>query len=293
MDLTHRFSVPAPVEEAWRAFNNLEALEPCFPGATISSVNGNDFTGSVKIKVGPIALVYNGSGRYVERDGEARRVVIEARGEDRRGNGTATATVTASFSGNGDQTEVEVLTDLAITGKPAQFGEGVISDVSDKLLDQFVSCVSGRFGAGLGDVSWPEGAVESTTRGAGGSEESENEQTVELGAVPEEIDGRSLEEPPAAEEAPKPEPTAATARPAPQAPPHPPAAPTPLPPPAEATPPKLVPGPPKFTPPSDKSQPDVEVFATIGSVVLKRFGPALAVVAVLIFIASKIIKRNR
>ena len=117
MDLTHRFSVPAPVEEAWRAFNNLEALEPCLPGATITSVNGNDFAGSVKVKVGPIALVYNGSGSYVERDGEARRVVIEARGEDRRGNGTATATVTASFSGNGDQTDVEVVTDLAITGE--------------------------------------------------------------------------------------------------------------------------------------------------------------------------------
>ena len=85
MDLTHRFSVPALVEEAWRAFNNLQALEPCFPGATITSVDGDHFTGSVKIKVGPIALVYNGSGSYVERDGEARRVVIKARGEDRRG----------------------------------------------------------------------------------------------------------------------------------------------------------------------------------------------------------------
>ncbi len=185
MDLTHRFSVPAPVEEAWRAFNNLQALEPCFPGATITSVDGNDFTGSVKIKVGPIALVYNGSGRFVVRDGEAHRVVIEADGEDRRGNGTASATVTASFSGNGDQTDVEVVTDLSITGKPAQFGEGVISDVSDKLLDQFVSCVSGRFGDGLVDVSWPE---------AGGYDESESEQTVELGAVPEDIDGRSLDD---------------------------------------------------------------------------------------------------
>ena len=180
MDLTHHFSVPAPVEEAWRAFNNLEALEPCFPGATITSVNGNDFTGSVKIKVGPIALVYNGSGSYVERDGEARRVVIEARGEDRRGNGTATATVTASFSGNGDQTDVEVLTDLAITGKPAQFGEGVISDVSDKLLDQFVNCVSGRFGDGLadglGEVSWPEVPAKTTIRETGGSDR-ERERT--------------------------------------------------------------------------------------------------------------------
>ena len=150
MDLTHRFSVPAGVAEAWDAFNDLEGLAPCFPGATITSVDGDEFSGSVKIKLGPISLMYNGSGRYVERNDADRRVVIEARGKDKRGNGTATATVTASFAENGGQTDVEVLTDLVITGKPAQFGRGVISDVSDKLLDQFVSCVSGRFADGLG-----------------------------------------------------------------------------------------------------------------------------------------------
>ena len=145
MDLTHRFSVPAGVAEAWDAFNDLEGLAPCFPGATITSVDGDEFSGSVKIKLGPISLMYNGSGRYIERNDADRRVVIEARGKDKRGNGTATATVTASFAESGGQTDVEVLTDLVITGKPAQFGRGVISDVSDKLLDQFVSCVSGRF----------------------------------------------------------------------------------------------------------------------------------------------------
>ena len=76
--------------------------------------------------------------------------MIEARGKDKRGNGTATANVTASFAESGEQTDVEVLTDLAITGKPAQFGRGVISDVSDRLLDQFLACVSGRFTEGLG-----------------------------------------------------------------------------------------------------------------------------------------------
>ena len=150
MDLTHRFSVPAHIDEAWNAFNNLEGLAPCFPGATIETIEGDQFTGSVKIKLGPIALVYNGSGRYVERNDADRRVVIEARGKDKRGNGTATAIVTASFAESGEQTDVEVLTDLAITGKPAQFGRGVISDVSDKLLDQFLACVSGRFTEGLG-----------------------------------------------------------------------------------------------------------------------------------------------
>ena len=98
MDLTHRFSVPAPMDEAWNAFNDLEGLAPCFPGATITSIEGDEFTGSVKIKLGPIALVYNGSGRYVERNDAERRVVIEARGKDKRGNGTATAKVTATRS---------------------------------------------------------------------------------------------------------------------------------------------------------------------------------------------------
>ena len=150
MDLTHRFSVPAGIDEAWNAFNNPDELAPCFPGATITSTEGDEFAGSVKIKLGPMALVYNGSGRYVERNDAERRVVIEARGKDKRGNGTATAKITALFTEGGEQTEVEVLTDLAITGKPAQFGRGVISDVSDKLLDQFLNCVSGRFAEGLG-----------------------------------------------------------------------------------------------------------------------------------------------
>ena len=156
MDLTHRFTVPARLDEAWQTFNDLEGLAPCFPGATISHVEGDEFAGSVKIKLGPIALLYNGTGRYAERDDTERRVVIEARGKDKRGNGTATATVTASFAERGEQTEVEVLTDLAITGKPAQFGRGVISEVSDKLLDQFVTCVSGRFADGHTASAAPE-----------------------------------------------------------------------------------------------------------------------------------------
>ena len=178
MDLTHRFTVPARLDEAWQAFNDLEGLAPCFPGATISHVEGDEFAGSVKIKLGPIALLYNGSGRYAERDDAEHRVVIEARGKDKRGNGTATATVTASFAERGEQTEVEVLTDLAITGKPAQFGRGVISEVSDKLLDQFVTCVSGRFAdSGAADeapetAQQPETARQPADGGAAGADRS-------------------------------------------------------------------------------------------------------------------------
>jgi carbon monoxide dehydrogenase subunit G len=146
MELEHQFTVPASVEVTWAAFNDPGRVAPCFPGATLISVDGDEFTGSAKIKLGPIALQYNGTGRYVERDESAHRAVIEAKGKDKRGNGTANATVTAQLSAAGDATSVQVTTDLAVTGKPAQFGRGVMQDVSDKLLGQFVTCLQATLG---------------------------------------------------------------------------------------------------------------------------------------------------
>ncbi|UYM06749.1 SRPBCC family protein [Solicola gregarius] len=146
MQLTHTFTVPASVDETWAAFNDLERIAPCFPGATLASVEGDEFKGSVKVKLGPISLQYNGTGQFTERDESEHRAVIEAKGKDRRGNGTAAATITARMSADGDGTAVEVDTDLSITGKPAQFGRGVIQDVSDKLLGQFVDCIAGKLG---------------------------------------------------------------------------------------------------------------------------------------------------
>src|SRR4029450_9609174 len=139
MDLTHRFSLTAGVGEAWNAFNNVEQLALCFPGATISNVEGDEFTGKLKIKLGPSTLVYNGSGRYLERDQAERRMGIEAHANEKRRNGTANVTVSASFTGSGEQTDVEVQTALVIDGKPAHLGDEVIADVSEKLLDQFLS----------------------------------------------------------------------------------------------------------------------------------------------------------
>jgi carbon monoxide dehydrogenase subunit G len=147
VELEHQFTVPASVEETWAAFNNPEVVAPCFPGATLISVDGDQFTGSAKIKLGPIAMQYNGTGTYVQRDEQARRAVIEAMGRDKRGNGTANATVTAQLTPDGDGTAVHVTTDLAVTGKPAQFGRGVMQDVSDKLLLQFVACLQAKLGA--------------------------------------------------------------------------------------------------------------------------------------------------
>jgi carbon monoxide dehydrogenase subunit G len=146
MELTHRFTVPASIEQAWAAFQDIESVAGCFPGAQVTSVEGDSFTGACKVKLGPIALLYNGSGTFVEKDAAAHRFVVDARGKDKRGNGTAGAKVTASLVDSDGATDVTVVTDLAITGKPAQFGRGVMQDVSDKLLQQFVACLETKVG---------------------------------------------------------------------------------------------------------------------------------------------------
>jgi uncharacterized protein len=161
MDLAHRFSVPTPVEETWGHFQDITSVAECFPGAQVSSAEGDSFAGSVKVKLGPIALVYNGSGTFVEKDEAAHRFVVDAKGKDKRGNGTAGAKVTLTMAPSASGgTDVEVLTDLAVTGKPAQFGRGVMQDVSDKLLGQFVACLEQRLG---GDGS---GAAEAAAAAA-------------------------------------------------------------------------------------------------------------------------------
>jgi carbon monoxide dehydrogenase subunit G len=144
MELTHEFTVPAPPEVTWQTFMDLERVGGCFPGATVTEVSDEGFKGTVKVKLGPIALQYTGSGSFVERDDAARRAVIEAKGKDKRGNGTAGATVTIGLAEDGDGTRVEVATELSVTGKPAQFGRGVMQDVSDKLLQQFIACIEGE-----------------------------------------------------------------------------------------------------------------------------------------------------
>lgn len=147
MELNHRFTVPIGVEETWAHFNDIASVAECFPGAQVTEADESSFSGSVKVKLGPIALQYNGSGTFVEKDADAHRFVVDAKGKDKRGNGTAGAKVTVSMSDAGGSTDVSVETDLAITGKPAQFGRGVMQDVSDKLLGQFVACLEQRLAA--------------------------------------------------------------------------------------------------------------------------------------------------
>ncbi|MCF7552873.1 SRPBCC family protein [Pseudonocardia sp. WMMC193] len=145
MQLENKFTIAAPIEDAWAAMNNPETVAPCFPGAALTEYTGDSFTGTVKVKLGPISLTYKGKGTYIERDEANHKVVIDASGRDSRGNGTAKAMVTGTMKADGpDKTEVTMVTDMTITGRPAQFGRGVISDVADKIIGQFASCLADK-----------------------------------------------------------------------------------------------------------------------------------------------------
>ncbi|MCQ9165523.1 MULTISPECIES: SRPBCC family protein [unclassified Arthrobacter] len=169
MELKHHFSVPSPLADTWHSFNQLEEIAPCFPGATLTAVEGDTFTGTVKVKLGPIAMLYAGTGEFTTRDEATHTVVIEAQGKDKRGNGTAGATVTAVLAADGDGTTVDVTTDMNITGKPAQFGRGVIQDISDKLLGQFVQCVIGKVGQPAAEEATPAAPPAAGATAAGGT----------------------------------------------------------------------------------------------------------------------------
>ncbi|WP_410649973.1 SRPBCC family protein [Amycolatopsis sp. cmx-4-54] len=144
MRLDHEFTVPAPVGEVWKAVVDPERVAPCMPGATVTEVDGDAFKGTVKVKLGPISLLYKGTGHFVEKDADAKKVVIKAAGKDARGAGTASATVTLTLTEKDGVTHGAVATELAVTGKPAQFGRGMISEVGGKILDSFADCLSGK-----------------------------------------------------------------------------------------------------------------------------------------------------
>ena len=148
MKLENRFTVPVPREEAWRVLLDVERVAPCLPGAKLLTRDGDAFTGEVKVKVGPINLTYGGRAEFVSLDEQAGVAVIQGSGKETRGSGTAKATITCRLRGSGDTTDVEVDTDLAVTGKPASFGRGVLADVSAKLVDQFAACLSSEIREG-------------------------------------------------------------------------------------------------------------------------------------------------
>ena len=137
MELKHSFTVPVPLDRAWDVLLDVERVAPCMPGATLDSVDGNDIAGKIKVKVGPISMTYAGKASITQRDREAGVVTLEASGKETRGAGTASASVRSELTAEGDQTHVTVITNMNVTGKPAQFGRGVMNEVSGKLIGIF------------------------------------------------------------------------------------------------------------------------------------------------------------
>lgn len=137
MELNNDFEVNAPVEKAWAVLTDVEKIAPCLPGAQLQEVEGDEYRGIVKVKVGPITAQYKGAATFVEKDDANHRAVLKADGRDTRGAGNASALITAQLQAVGDRTKVSVSTELTVTGKVAQFGRGVMADVSAKLMTQF------------------------------------------------------------------------------------------------------------------------------------------------------------
>jgi uncharacterized protein len=253
MKLENEFTVPATLDEAWAVLLDVEKVAPCMPGATLTSVDGDDFTGTVKVKVGPIQVTYKGQASFVEKDDTAHRVVIEASGKEARGSGTAAATVTANLRADGSQTMAHVVTDLNITGRPAQFGRGVMADVGAKLIGQFADCLADELGGG-GTAAGTTVAAPTATSAASASASNGGADTVpvETGAT-----------------APLPPTSAATpeASPAPA---------TPLPPPRQPAPPR-------------KSAEAIDLLDVAGGSIAKRLAP----VAIVLLLLLLIIRRRR
>jgi carbon monoxide dehydrogenase subunit G len=137
MELEHSFTVPVSFDRAWDVLLDVERVAPCMPGASLDSVDGNDITGKIKVKVGPISMTYAGKASFTERDREAGVVKLEASGKETRGAGTASASVRSQLTAAGDSTDVTVHTTLNVTGKPAQFGRGVLNEVGGRLIGIF------------------------------------------------------------------------------------------------------------------------------------------------------------
>ena len=139
MEMDHSFTVPVPPERAWDVLLDVEKIAPCMPGATVDEFDGEVVTGRIKVKVGPVSLTYRGTAKFTERDPDAKVIVLEASGKETRGAGTASATVRATLEPEpgGEGTTASMHTTMNVTGRPAQFGRGVMVEVGSKLVEQF------------------------------------------------------------------------------------------------------------------------------------------------------------
>jgi uncharacterized protein len=159
MELEHSFVIPVPPEQAWPVLLDVERVAPCMPGATVDSVDGDVVKGRIKVKVGPVAMTYTGTARFTERDEQTRSITLEASGKETRGAGTASATVRSSLADEGGQTRVVVHTTMNVTGRPAQFGRGVMAEVSGRIIEKFAANLAVLLtGAPAADVAASNGS---------------------------------------------------------------------------------------------------------------------------------------
>ena len=165
MELEHSFTIPVPPEQAWGVLLDVEKVAPCMPGATVDSVDGDAIKGRIKVKVGPVALTYAGTARFTDKDEQARKVVLEASGKETRGSGTAAATITSTLSDEAGGTRVVVHTTMTVTGRPAQFGRGVMAEVSGRVIEKFATNLAAQLsgGAAAPAASAPAAAAATST----------------------------------------------------------------------------------------------------------------------------------
>ncbi|MEU4311879.1 SRPBCC family protein [Nocardia sp. NPDC024068] len=166
MKLENTFQIPVPAEEAWPVLLDLERIAPCVPGAILTSRDGDDFHGKIKVKLGPVGLTYNGIIKVVSQDEDAGVAVLEGGGREARGNGTAKAVITCRLVESGGITDVFVDTDLAITGKPAQFGRGALADVAGSLIGTFADNLAAEITSSAASTAAPETTAAETSDSA-------------------------------------------------------------------------------------------------------------------------------
>jgi carbon monoxide dehydrogenase subunit G len=173
--MENEFTVEAPVEQAWETLLDLERITPCLPGAALEEESGDEYKGTMTIRLGPVTQKYNGTVSFEETNQESRRAVLKADGKDARGQGTASATITSTLSEEDGGTKVHVETDMHLTGRAAQFGRGVQQEVATKLINQFAECLEKEI-MGENTREEPEQPEEAVSANGSGSEDKGEEE---------------------------------------------------------------------------------------------------------------------